>query len=173
MAVGGSVAKAAEAQGIIDAAIQHFGKLDILVNNAGVYAMMPLEGVTEEEFHRQFNTNVLGLLLVTQAAAKHMADGGSIINIGSVAGRMGFPGNAVYSATKAGVDMITSVPRQGTREPQDPRQLAQPRPGENRGHRRFRWSRFRLREDGRGDDPAGPPRRDGRRGQGRRVPRLG
>ena len=108
VAVGGSVAKAAEAQGIVAAAIRHFGKLDVLVNNAGVYAMMPLDEVTEEEFHRQLNTNVLGLLLVTQAAAKHMADGGSIINIGSVAGRTGFPGNAVYSATKAGVDMITS-----------------------------------------------------------------
>ncbi len=108
IAVGGSVAKATEAQGIVEAAVQQFGRLDILVNNAGVYAMMPLEEVTEEEFHRQFNTNVLGLMLVTQAAAKHMADGGSIINIGSVAGRMGFPSNAVYSATKAGVDMITS-----------------------------------------------------------------
>ena len=109
VAVGGSVAKAAEAQGIVAAAIQHFGKLDILVNNAGVYKMMPLEEVTEEEFHRQFNTNVLGLLLVTQAAAKHMAEGGSIINLGSVAGRTRFPGNAVYSATKAGIDMITNV----------------------------------------------------------------
>ncbi|MBE7158654.1 MAG: glucose 1-dehydrogenase [Rhodospirillales bacterium] len=109
VAVGGSVAKAAEAQGIIDAAIQHFGKVDVLVNNAGVYKMMPLEGITEEEFRRQFDTNVLGLLLVTQAAAKHMTEGGSVINIGSVAGRTGFPANAVYSATKAGVDMITSV----------------------------------------------------------------
>ena len=109
VAVGGSVAKAAEAQGIVDAAVQHFGKVDILVNNAGVYAMMPLEAITEEEFHRQFNTNVLGLLLVTQAAAKHMAEGGSIINLGSVAGRTGFPGNAVYSATKASIDMITNV----------------------------------------------------------------
>ena len=108
VAVGGSVAKAAEAQAIVEAAVQHFGKLDILVNNAGVYTMMPLEVVTEEEFHRQFNTNVLGLLLVTKAAARHMADGGSIINIGSVAGRTGFPSNAVYSATKGGVDMITS-----------------------------------------------------------------
>ncbi len=109
VAVGGSVAKATEAQEIVAAAIQHFGKLDILVNNAGVYKMMPLEEVTEEEFHRQFDTNVLGLLLVTQAAAKHMTEGGSIINIGSVAGRTGFPGNAVYSATKAGVDMVTNV----------------------------------------------------------------
>lgn len=109
VAVGGSVAKAAEAQGIIDAALQHFGKLDVLVNNAGVYKMMPLESITEEEFRRQFDTNVLGLLLVTQAAAKHMTEGGSVINIGSVAGRTGFPANAVYSATKAGVDMITNV----------------------------------------------------------------
>ncbi len=109
VAVGGSVAKAAEAQGIVEAAVQRFGRLDILVNNAGVYGMVPLEKITEDEFHRQFNTNVLGLLLVTQAAIKHIKDGGSIINIGSVAGRTGFPGNAVYSATKGGVDMITSV----------------------------------------------------------------
>ena len=109
VAVGGSVAKLAEAQGIVEAAIQQFGRLDILVNNAGVYAMMPLEEVTEEEFHRQFNINVLGLLLVTQAAAQHMKTGGSIINIGSVVGRTAFPSNAIYGATKAGVDNITSV----------------------------------------------------------------
>ncbi|MBE7157476.1 MAG: SDR family oxidoreductase [Rhodospirillales bacterium] len=89
--------------------MQHFGKLDTLVNNAGVYKMLSLEDITEEEYRRQFDTNVLGLLLVTQAAVKHMTEGGSIINIGSVAGRTGFPNNAVYSATKAGVDMITNV----------------------------------------------------------------
>ena len=109
VAVGGDVSKAAEARGIIEATIQHYGKLDILVNNAGVYMMVPIEEVTEELFHRQFNINVLGLLLVTQAAIKHLGEGGSIINVGSVAGRTAFPSNSVYSATKAAVDSITGV----------------------------------------------------------------
>ena len=109
VAVGGDVSKAAEARGLVDATIAHYGKLDILVNNAGVYVMVPIEEVTEELFHRQFNVNVLGLLLVTQAAIKHLGEGGSIINVGSVAGRTAFPSNSVYSATKAAVDSITGV----------------------------------------------------------------
>jgi 3-oxoacyl-[acyl-carrier protein] reductase len=83
VAVKGDVSKAAEAQGIVDAAIKNYGKLDVLVNNSGVYAFSPLEEITEEEFHRQFNINVLGLLLTTQAASKHLGEGSSIINIGS------------------------------------------------------------------------------------------
>src|SRR5258708_24741120 len=83
IAVGGDVSKAAGAQGIIDAAIKTYGRLDILVNNSGVYEFAPIEAITEESFHRQFNVNVLGLLLVTQAAVKHLGEGGSIINIGS------------------------------------------------------------------------------------------
>ncbi len=109
VAVGGDVSKAAEAQGLVDAAVRHYGRLDILVNNSGVYGFAPLEAITEEEFHRQFNVNVLGLLLTTQAAVKHMSEGASIINVGSVAGRTAFPNNAVYSATKAAVDSITGV----------------------------------------------------------------
>src|ERR1700729_31972 len=69
VAVGGDVSKAAEAQGIIDAAIKNYGRLDILVNNSGIYEFAPLEAVTEESFHRMFNINVLGVLLTTQAAA--------------------------------------------------------------------------------------------------------
>ena len=107
--MGGDVSKIADAQGLIAAAIEHYGRLDILVNNSGVYKMMLLEDITEEEFHREYNVNVLGLLLVTQAAAKHLGAGGSIINIGSVAGRVAFPGNAVYSGTKAAIDSITDV----------------------------------------------------------------
>ncbi len=85
-----------------------FGRLDILVNNAGVYDFAPLEGVTEEHFHRQFNLNVLGLLLTSQkAVASFDASGGSIINISSVAGVSPAPGASVYSATKAAVDAIT------------------------------------------------------------------
>jgi 3-oxoacyl-[acyl-carrier protein] reductase len=109
VAVGGDVAKAAEAQGIIAAAIKNYGRLDILVNNSGVYEFAPLEAVTEASFHRQFNINVLGLLLVTQAAVKHLGEGASIINIGSVVSRITPPASSVYSATKGAVDAITGV----------------------------------------------------------------
>jgi 3-oxoacyl-[acyl-carrier protein] reductase len=109
VAVGGDVSKAAEAQGIIAAAIKNYGRLDILVNNSGVYEFAPLEAVTEDSFHRMFNINVLGLLLVTQAAAKHLGAGGSIINIGSGASRVTPPSSAVYTATKGAVDAITGV----------------------------------------------------------------
>ena len=84
------------------------GPIDILVNNAGVYEFGPLEQISPEHFHEQFNLNVLGLLLVTQAAvARFNPEGGSVINIGSVVGRMAFPNAAVYSATKGAVDSIT------------------------------------------------------------------
>lgn len=109
VAVGGDVSKAAEAQAIIAAAIKNYGRLDILVNNSGVYEFAPLEAVTEDSFHRMFNINVLGLLLVTQAAAKHLGAGGSIINIGSGASRITPPSSAVYTATKGAVDAITGV----------------------------------------------------------------
>ena len=109
VAVGGDVSKAAEAQGIIDAAIKQYGRLDVLVNNSGVYAFAPIEEVTEELFHRQFNVNVLGLLLVTKAAVKHLGEGSSIINIGSVVSRITPPGSIVYTGTKAAVDGITGV----------------------------------------------------------------
>jgi len=109
VAVQGDVSKASEAQGIIDAAIKHYGRLDILVNNSGVYAFGPLEDITEEDFHRMFGTNVLGLLLTTQAAAKHLGEGASIINIGSVVSRITPPGSAVYTGTKGAVDAITGV----------------------------------------------------------------
>jgi 3-oxoacyl-[acyl-carrier protein] reductase len=109
IAVGGDVSNAAQAAAIIDAAVKEYGRLDILVNNSGVYDMAPLEAITEEHYHKQFNVNVLGLLLVTQAAAKHLKEGGSIINIGSVVSRITPPGSAVYTATKGAVDAITGV----------------------------------------------------------------
>jgi 3-oxoacyl-[acyl-carrier protein] reductase len=109
VAVGGDVSKAAEARGIIDAAITNYGRLDILVNNSGVYEFAPIEAVTEEHFHRMFNINVLGLLLVTQAAVAHLGEGGSIINIGSVVSRITPPTSAVYTGTKGAVDAITGV----------------------------------------------------------------
>jgi 3-oxoacyl-[acyl-carrier protein] reductase len=109
VAVQGDVSKAAEAQGIVDAAIQNYGRLDILVNNSGVYEFGPIEGITEDGFHRMFNVNVLGLLLTTQAAAKHLSEGASVINIGSSITSLNPPATAVYTATKAAVDAITSV----------------------------------------------------------------
>ena len=109
VAVGGDVSKAAEANGIIDAAIENYGRLDILVNNSGVYEFTPIEAITEEQFHKAFNVNVLGLLLTTQAAVKHLSEGASIINVGSVASRIRPPNSAVYAGTKGAVDAITGV----------------------------------------------------------------
>ncbi len=109
VAVRGDVSKSAEAKGIIDAAIKNYGKLDILVNNSGVYEFGPLEAVTEESFHRQFNTNVLGVLLTTQAAAPHLKEGASVINIGSTVSAVTPPNSSVYTATKGAVDAITGV----------------------------------------------------------------
>jgi 3-oxoacyl-[acyl-carrier protein] reductase len=109
VAVRGDVSKAAEAKGIIDAAIGTYGRLDILVNNSGVYNFLPIDAVTEDDFHRHFNINVLGILLATQAAAKHLGEGGSIINIGSAVTRITPPNSAVYTATKGAVDAITGV----------------------------------------------------------------
>jgi 3-oxoacyl-[acyl-carrier protein] reductase len=109
IAVRGDVSKKADAQAIVDAAIERFGRLDVLVNNSGVYGFAPLEEITEDDFHRHFNVNVLGLLLTTQAAASHMGEGASIINIGSVITRLVPPGSAVYTATKGAVHAITGV----------------------------------------------------------------
>jgi len=109
VAVAGDVSKPAEAQGIIDAAIQNYGRLDILVNNSGVYEFGAIEAVSEDLFRRLFNVNVLGVLLTTQAAVKHLGEGASIINIGSVVSRVTPPNSAVYSATKGAVDAITGV----------------------------------------------------------------
>jgi 3-oxoacyl-[acyl-carrier protein] reductase len=109
VAVRGDVSRQVDAQAIIDAAVREFGRLDILVNNSGVYRFSPLEEITEEDFRRQFDVNVLGLLLTTQAAAQHMGEGASVINIGSVVSRTTPPGSAVYTATKGAVDAITGV----------------------------------------------------------------
>ena len=109
VAVGGDVSKPAEAQGIIDAAIKSFGRLDVLVNNSGVYEFSPIEAFSEEQFHKIFNINVLGVFLVTQAAVKHLGEGGSIINIGSGVTSLTPPNSAVYTATKGALDAITGV----------------------------------------------------------------
>jgi 3-oxoacyl-[acyl-carrier protein] reductase len=109
VAVAGDVSKAAEAQGIIDAALKNYGRLDILVNNSGVYEFAPIEAVTEEQFHRMFNINVLGSILTTQAAVKHLGEGASIINIGSAVSRITPAYSTVYSGTKGALDAITGV----------------------------------------------------------------
>jgi len=109
VAVQGDVSKAADAQGLIDIAVKTYGHLDVLVNNSGVYEFAPIESITEEHFHRIFNINVLGVLLTTQAAANHLGQGGSIINIGSGVTRITPPNSAVYTATKGALDAITGV----------------------------------------------------------------
>ena len=109
VAVQGDVSKAADAQALVDAAIKHYGRLDILVNNSGVYEFAPIEAITEEHYDKQFNVNVLGLLLTTQAAVKHLGEGASIINIGSLVSRIVPENTVVYTATKGAVDAITGV----------------------------------------------------------------
>ncbi|TIS82956.1 MAG: glucose 1-dehydrogenase, partial [Mesorhizobium sp.] len=108
VAVQGDVAKMADVRGLFEAAKTTFGGVDILVNNAGVFEFEPLEAVTEAAFHRQFDTNVLGVVLATQEAARHFGPtGGSIVNISSVASFNPQPNSVVYAATKAAVDSIT------------------------------------------------------------------
>ncbi|HEU5080399.1 MAG TPA: glucose 1-dehydrogenase [Opitutaceae bacterium] len=109
IAVGGDVSKASEAEGIIGSAVKSFGRIDVLVNNSGVYEFSPIESFTEDQFHRQFNINVLGLLLTTRAAVKHLGEGGSIINVGSVVSTLTPPHSSVYTGTKGAVDAITGV----------------------------------------------------------------
>jgi len=107
-AVQGDVAKPDDVRRVHAAVREAYGRLDVLVNNAGVYRFDPLEDIAEAEFHRQFNTNVLGTLLATQEAVKLFgATGGSVINVSSVVSRNPPPGSAVYSGTKGAVDAIT------------------------------------------------------------------
>jgi 3-oxoacyl-[acyl-carrier protein] reductase len=102
------LSKPGEARQLVESTVREFGKLDILVNNAGVFEFLPLEAIHEEHFDRQFNLNVKGLLFATQAAASAFnGQGGSIINISSVASQSPPPNSAVYSATKAAVDAFT------------------------------------------------------------------
>jgi len=109
VAVKGNVAKAADAKAIVDAAIKAFGHLDVLVNNAGVYDVKSLEEITEEHYHQIFDINVLGLLFTSQAAAAHLGEGGSIINISSIVTSLTPPQSAVYTGSKGAVDAITGV----------------------------------------------------------------
>lgn len=109
IAVQGDVSKADGAQGLIDAAVNEFGKLDVLVNNSGVYEFAPIEQVTEEQYRRIFDVNVLGVLLTTRAAVKHLGEGSSVINISSVVTSLVPPDTSVYTATKGAVEGINGV----------------------------------------------------------------
>ena len=107
IAVQANVAQADDIQRLFAETKQAFGKVDILVNNAGVYEFAPIENVTAEHYHKIFDLNVLGLLLTTQEASKHLGTGGSIINISSVVVTLSPAATSVYSASKAAVDAIT------------------------------------------------------------------
>jgi 3-oxoacyl-[acyl-carrier protein] reductase len=110
IAVQGDVAKSLDVRRLFAEAKKAFGRVDVLVNNAGVYEFAALGDITEEQFHRQFNTNVLGLILTTQEAARQFGDdGGNIINIGSTVSQLTPPTSAVYTATKGAVDAVTHV----------------------------------------------------------------
>jgi 3-oxoacyl-[acyl-carrier protein] reductase len=110
VAVQGDVSKAKDVDRIFAETKKQFGSLDVLVNNAGIYEFSAIGEVTEDKFHRLFNTNVLGLLLASQQAAKLFGpEGGNIINIGSVVSRITPPGSSIYSATKSAVDAVTGA----------------------------------------------------------------
>jgi 3-oxoacyl-[acyl-carrier protein] reductase len=110
VAIQGDVTKKADVERLFKETKVSFGAVNILVNNAGIYEFRPIEEITEEHYHSQFNINVLGLLLVTQSAVENFAEnGGSIINISSFVSRTTPPNSAVYAATKSAVDGITQV----------------------------------------------------------------
>jgi 3-oxoacyl-[acyl-carrier protein] reductase len=110
IAVQGDVSKQSDITRLFAETKKAYGKVNILVNNAGIYQFAPLEAVTEELFHSQFNLNVLGLLLTTKEAVKHFGpEGGSVINVGSGVSSIAPPNTSVYTATKGAVDAITAV----------------------------------------------------------------
>jgi 3-oxoacyl-[acyl-carrier protein] reductase len=109
VAVQGDVTKEAEAKGVVDTALEKFGRLDILVNNSGVYEFAPIEETTEEKYRKMFDVNVLGTLLTTKAAVPHLGQGASVINISSAVTSVLMPETAIYTGTKGAVDAITGV----------------------------------------------------------------
>jgi 3-oxoacyl-[acyl-carrier protein] reductase len=110
IAVQADVAKSADLKRLFEAAKSAFGRLDVLVNNAGVFEFAPLEQVTEASFHRQFDTNVLGAILATREALPYFGgDGGSVINLSSIASVNPVPNSVVYSASKSAVDAVTKA----------------------------------------------------------------
>lgn len=110
VAIGADISKPAEITRLFAESEKAFGKLDVLVNNAGVFKFSPLEDVDAEEFHRQFNINVLGTILSTKEALRHFNPaGGSVINLSSIVGQGAIPGSVIYSATKGAIDTATRV----------------------------------------------------------------
>ena len=110
IAIQGNVSSEKDISRLFDETRKVFGAVDILVNNAGVYKFGGIEEISSEDFHTQFNTNVLGLLLTTQGAVKNFSEkGGSIINIGSAVSDLNPVGSSIYTATKSAVDAITQV----------------------------------------------------------------
>jgi len=108
VAIQADVAKGGDVQRLFAETIEKLGRPSILVNNAGVYNFAPLEAVTAEDFHRQFNTNVLGAILATQEAAKAFdGSGGSVINFSTIASTNPSPNTLIYSASKSAIDTIT------------------------------------------------------------------
>ena len=109
IAVQADVADSAQVKRLFEATKQAFGRLDVLVNNAGVFEFGPLEQLTEASFHRQFNINVLGALLVTREALAYFDAGGSVINLSSITSVNPVPNSVVYSATKSAIDVVTKA----------------------------------------------------------------
>ncbi len=109
VAIGGDVSVAADAQGLIDAAVSRFGGLDILVNNSGIWTAAPVEHVDEDDYRRVFDVNVLGVILTSRTAIPHLREGGSIINISSSITALRSPGTSVYTASKAAVNALSDV----------------------------------------------------------------
>ena len=108
VAIQADVSKAADVKRLFEEAKQAFGSIDVLVNNAGVFQFKPFEDITEKEFHREFDTNVLGTILATQEALKYFPrTGGSVINISSIASKNPVPNSSLYAATKGAIDTIT------------------------------------------------------------------
>lgn len=109
IAVHADVSNADQAQALVTRAVQEFGRLDVLVNNSGVYEMGPLEQMTQDQYRRMFDINVLGVLLTTQAALDHLGEGGSVINVSSSITTIAPANSAVYTGSKGAVDAITRV----------------------------------------------------------------
>ncbi|EMK02079.1 MULTISPECIES: SDR family NAD(P)-dependent oxidoreductase [unclassified Leptospira] len=110
IAVQGDMSKSADVKRLFSETKKAFGSVNILVNNAGVFEFAPLEAVTEDEFHRQMNTNVLGPILATQESLNHFApEGGSVINISSIVSEIPVPNSVVYASTKGALDTVSQV----------------------------------------------------------------
>ena len=109
IAVKADVTNNADLETIFEKAVYEFGKIDILINNAGVFTFQPIDTITLEEVNRLFSTNVFAPMFAIKSALKHMNDGGSIINIGSIVATMAPPASVAYSSSKAAVDGITKV----------------------------------------------------------------